>query len=240
MKNYNLKEYYNLPPLQKYVKLTVWDESIINLLITETVVNILTFIPGGIGYGIRNIVYPVFFRNIDRKAFIGSGVILRCPKKIRLMKNTIIEEAVHINAQSNKHTAIEIGEGSRIRSFSILTAGPFEGFIKVGRNSTIGYSTIIYGHGGVTVGDNVMIAAQCYIVAQNHTFKSRDVPIIEQDIEARGIVVGDDVWIGAGVKILDGVIIGKGAVIGAGSVVTKDVPAYTVNAGIPTQVIAVR
>ena len=61
--------------------------------------------------------------------------------------------------------------------------------------------------------------------------------MIEQGITAEGIVVEDDVWIGAGAIITDGVRIGKGAVVAAGAVVTKDVPAHTVVGGIPARVL---
>lgn len=59
----------------------------------------------------------------------------------------------------------------------------------------------------------------------------------EQALSRKGIVVGRDVWIGAGCRILDGVAIGDGAVIAAGSVVTRDVPKETIAAGVPAEVI---
>ena len=55
-----------------------------------------------------------------------------------------------------------------------------------------------------------------------------------------GIIIGDDVWLGVGVNVLDGVRIGKGAVIGAGSVVTKDIPKGAIAAGVPAQIVKIR
>jgi acetyltransferase-like isoleucine patch superfamily enzyme len=75
------------------------------------------------------------------------------------------------------------------------------------------------------------------ILAVNHVFDDPSRPFIEQGITAEGITVEDDVWIGSGAILTDGVTVGKGAVIGAGSVVTRDVPSYTVVAGIPARVI---
>jgi acetyltransferase-like isoleucine patch superfamily enzyme len=75
------------------------------------------------------------------------------------------------------------------------------------------------------------------IIAVNHVFDDAERPFIEQGITAQGIVIEDDVWLGAGVVITDGVRIGKGAVVAAGAVVTKDVPPHTVVGGVPAQPI---
>jgi acetyltransferase-like isoleucine patch superfamily enzyme len=89
----------------------------------------------------------------------------------------------------------------------------------------------------VTIGDKVYLAPLVQILAVNHVFHDPTRPIIEQGITAEGIVVEDNVWIGAGAIITDGVRIGQGAVIGAGAVVTRDVPPHTVAVGVPAQVV---
>ena len=62
-------------------------------------------------------------------------------------------------------------------------------------------------------------------------------PFVEQGITAEGIVIEDDAWLGAGAIVTDGVHIGKGAVVAAGAVVTKDVEAHTVVAGVPAKLV---
>jgi acetyltransferase-like isoleucine patch superfamily enzyme len=74
-------------------------------------------------------------------------------------------------------------------------------------------------------------------LAVNHVYADRNRPFIEQGITAEGIVVEDDVWIGAGAIITDGVRVGKGAVVAAGAVVTGNVPAHSVVGGVPARVI---
>jgi galactoside O-acetyltransferase len=72
-------------------------------------------------------------------------------------------------------------------------------------------------------------------VAVNHVFDDLQRPIREQGITAQGIVIEDDVWLGAGVTVVDGVTIGRGSIIGAGAVVTTDIPPYSIAVGIPAK-----
>lgn len=137
--------------------------------------------------------------------------------------------------QTNLGGSIVIGTGTEISHGAILMT--YGGFIKMGENCSINPYVVLYGHGGLTIGDNVLIAAHTVVIPSNHIFKDPHVLIRFQDETKKGIVIEDDVWIGAGCQILDGIIIGKGAVVGAGSVVTKDVPPYVVVAGVPAKII---
>lgn len=87
----------------------------------------------------------------------------------------------------------------------------------------------------IIIGNRVSIAPRVMLLALSHANSSKIRS--EVDTSKHKIVVGDDVWIGAGAIILNGVTIGTGAVIGAGSVVTKDVAPYTIVAGNPARKI---
>jgi len=131
--------------------------------------------------------------------------------------------------------SIEIGRKCEIHYGTlILTYG---GDIYIGNNVSINPYSIIYGHGGLAIEDNVRIAAHCVIIPANHIFDDPSIPIYKQGETRKGIHIEQDVWIGARVTILDGVTIKRGAVIAAGSVVTKDVPANSIIAGIPAKII---
>lgn len=122
---------------------------------------------------------------------------------------------------------------------NVIICGP--GTIKIGNNCAIGDNTIIYASvgGGVTIGNDTLIAANTYIIDQDHSF-SKNEPIRKQEMKTAPIVIGNDVWIGANSTVLKGVTIGDGAVIGANSLVNKDVPSMVVVGGSPAKVIKER
>lgn len=111
------------------------------------------------------------------------------------------------------------------------------GVVKIGNNSSIGEYTYIGALKYISIGENVLIAQDCFLGDAQHIFKDRNIPIKYQSNMADDIIVEDDVWIGCGVKIMSGVTVGKGSVIAAGAVVTKDVPPYTLYGGIPAKKI---
>jgi acetyltransferase-like isoleucine patch superfamily enzyme len=86
----------------------------------------------------------------------------------------------------------------------------------------------------------VMFGPNVYIFSENHGHERTDIPMIEQPTARKGVKIEDDVWIGTRATILDGITIGKGSIIAAGSIVNKDVPPYSIVAGVPAKVIKSR
>jgi acetyltransferase-like isoleucine patch superfamily enzyme len=132
---------------------------------------------------------------------------------------------------------VRIGAGAVVRDGVLLAT--HGGWIALGRNVTVHEYGIVYGFGGVEIGDNTRIAAATIFIAENHVFDDPEREI-RDGLTGKGIRVGRDVWIGAGCRILDGVTIGDRAVVGAGSVVTRDVPAGMIVAGVPARVMKPR
>jgi maltose O-acetyltransferase len=86
-----------------------------------------------------------------------------------------------------------------------------------------------------------MMGPEVVIYSQSHKYDRTDIPMCEQGFsEYKEVVIGDDVWIGRRAIIMPGVHIGKGCIIGAGAVVTKDIPDYSVAAGVPARVVKSR
>lgn len=87
----------------------------------------------------------------------------------------------------------------------------------------------------IVIGNHVALAPEVCILAAGHDYKRRDLPDTAASVE-----IGDYVWIGARSIILQGVTVGEGAVVAAGSVVSKDIPPYTIAAGVPAKIIKER
>ena len=133
---------------------------------------------------------------------------------------------------------IKIGDNFLIKYGAILAT--YGGDIVIGDNCSVNPYSILYGHGGLKIGSGVRIAAHTIIIPANHVFESTEIPIYQQGLYKKGIEIGDDVWIGAGVKILDGVKISKGAIVSAGTVVNKDIPEYAIVGGVPSKILKFR
>lgn len=143
---------------------------------------------------------------------------------------------------SVRGSRIVIGANSVIDSFVKIKPTGGLGDLVTGENVTINSGTVIYTGNGISIGNDVAIAANCTFAPVNHEYKSRDELIRKQGFRPSkgGIVVEDDVWIGANCVLLDGACLRRGCVIAAGSVVRGEVPAYSINAGCPLTIIGWR
>jgi acetyltransferase-like isoleucine patch superfamily enzyme len=189
------------------------------------------------GIALRALFYRLILR-MRGVAAIEPGVRLRYASGIRLGHGAYLDQGVYLHACPQ---GIEIGAGTYVMHGSVLHVYNFRdlphAFIRVGRNSLIGEMNVLRGQGGITIGDRVYFGPLVQVLAVNHVFDDPSRPMIEQGITADGIVIEDDVWVGAGAIITDGVRIGRGAVIAAGAVVTQDVPPHTVAGGVPAKVL---
>jgi len=110
--------------------------------------------------------------------------------------------------------------------------------IELGNDVGIGAFVNIWGHGGITIGDRTLIASNCVITSLSHSYQQKDLrhaPAI-----SKKVIIGSDVWMGAGAIVMPGITIGNGAVVGAGSVVTRDVPENAIVVGNPAKLVKYR
>ncbi len=193
------------------------------------------WVPTVIGIGLRGILYRIIM-NMEGLAAIENNVRLRFANHIHLARGVYLDQGVYLHACPQ---GIRIGQNTIIMHGAVLHVYNFRGLpssgIVIGRDSLVGEYSVIRGQGGVKIGDRVYTSPFTQILAVNHVFYDPDRPFVEQGITAEGIVIEDDVWIGAGAIITDGVRIGKGSVIAAGAVVTHDVPDHTLVAGVPAR-----
>ncbi len=143
---------------------------------------------------------------------------------------------------SSRGSKLEVADGVNIDSFVKVKFTGGTGDIYIDEGTFINSGCVFYSGNGITIGKHVLIAANCTFAPVNHAYESREKLIVEQRFKESkgGIIIEDDVWIGAGAIILDGAVIRKGAVIGAGSVVNKEIESYAVCSGNPIKLIKYR
>ena len=206
-------------------------------ILEQTLMFLLGWIPTILGVGVRGLFYRLILR-MEGLAAIESRVRLRFADQIKLGQGVYLDEGVYLHACPQ---GIEIGPRTIVMHGAVLHVYNFRDMpqsgIKIGSDSLIGEYSVIRGQGGVQIGNRVYTSPFTQIIAVNHVFDDPNHPFVEQGITAEGIIIEDDVWLGAGVIITDGVKVGKGAVVAAGAVVTKDVPPHTVVGGVPAKLI---
>ncbi|MFA6970873.1 MAG: acyltransferase [Gallionella sp.] len=143
---------------------------------------------------------------------------------------------------SVKGSRIVVGAHSIIDSFVKIKPAGGSGDLIIGKNVTVNSGTVLYTGNGISIGNDVAVAANCTFAPVNHEHKSRNKLIRQQGFmpSKGGIVVEDDVWIGANCVLLDGACLRRGCVIAAASIVRGEVSAYSINAGYPLKIIGWR
>ncbi len=203
----------------------------------QTMLTLFGWVPTVVGIGLRAAAYRAIMR-LEGLVAIEKGVRIRFADQVRLGRGVYLDEGVYLHACPG---GIEIGEHTLVMHHAELHVYNFRDLphagIQIGRESLIGEFNVLRGQGGITIGDRVYTSPFVQLAAVDHVFADPTRPFVEQGITAQGIVIEDDVWIGAGAIITDGVRVGRGAVVAAGAVVTHDVPPHTVAAGVPARVI---
>lgn len=146
-------------------------------------------------------------------------------------KGSVIHSSVRMDTPP--YRLFSLGRKSVIESFSCINNAV--GDVIIGDYTRVGlHNTII---GPVRIGSNVNLAQGITVTALNHNFDDTTKRIDQQGVTTKAVTINDDVWIGANAVVLPGVTIGTHSVVAAGAVVPKDVPPYTIVAGVPAKVI---
>jgi len=223
-----------------YRRLTVGERGWLYLIYFELVTFLFSWMPGAPGFLFRSIFYRPLFATLGRGVVIGQHVTLRHPHKIRLDHGVALGDYVSLDAMGGETSGIELGRQVLIGRNTVLSAKG--GAIRVGAGSNIGMNCLLIARDTeVNVGEGTLFAAYCYLMGGGvHGFERTDLPIMEQHLPPRGVSVGSDCWLGAGVKVADGARVGDGSVVGAGAVVLEPLPAMSVAFGVPARVARTR
>lgn len=164
----------------------------------------------------------------------------KCNQFKHFGKDSLIAPGVKLHAPKY----ITVGKGSSILSHCIIEAYPTNTHkpqLKIGNNVSLGEYSHITCANKITIGDGVLTGRFVLITDNSHgnnTKEVADIAPLARVVHSNGpVYIGENVWIGDKVTILPNVTIGKGCIIAANAVVTKDIPEYSVAAGIPAKVI---
>jgi acetyltransferase-like isoleucine patch superfamily enzyme len=157
---------------------------------------------------------------LHRSCYVGPGVSLG-PDHVDRLNGTV-----------------EVGEACELNQGVQLN--PWGGSIRIARRVWLGPYVVVYGHGGVDIGEETLISMHATILSSNHSVPQVGMFIRDTPDVLLPTKIGRDVWVGANAVILGGVTIGDGAVVGAGAVVTRDVEAGAIVAGIPARIVRLR
>ncbi len=138
------------------------------------------------------------------------------------------------------YSKVKIGKGTKLHPTVILRQAER---IYIGEHCLINHNNVLQAGkttGKIIIGNYVMTGPNVMMFAFNHGTDLNGLPMIEQEYKDGGIIIEDDVWIGAGSIILAGVRIGKGAVIASNAVVNKNVPENAIAGGVPAKILKYR
>ena len=229
----------NVSMLARYMDKAYGTRKVLPVLASELKVLFFSDLTGGAGYFFRKIFYGGMFKKAGRGVIYGRGLVLRHPGNISLGENVSLDDDVLLDASGAGEKGITLGDGVIVSRNCVLQGktGP----LFIGDRTDIGCNCIFSSVSGIEIGASTLIAAHCYIGGGQYRSDRMDIPMMDQGTYSTGpVILGEDVWLGAGVIVLDGVRIGKGSIVGAGSVVTREIPEYSIAVGVPAKVVKVR
>jgi acetyltransferase-like isoleucine patch superfamily enzyme len=219
----------------KYRDLVIGRPGLGPLLLYELVTLFSWGVPGALGLWLRSKLYPLVLGSVGRNVVFGVNVTLRHPHKIVIGDNVVIDDGCCLDAKGTDNQGISIAGGVFVGRNTILSCK--NGDIVIEENANLGFNCEVFSASRVRIGKRILMAAYTYLVGGDHLYDRIDIPVLEQGRTARGIDVGDGVWLGTHVVVTDGSTIGRDAIIGAGAVVVGEIPEFAVAAGVPAKVM---
>jgi acetyltransferase-like isoleucine patch superfamily enzyme len=220
---------------KKYLEISVGrDRGLCFFIVNEIMIMIGTSLSGRLGYTFRRLGYSYLFSHCGGGVIIGCECSFRRPQHIAIDDGTVLGERVSLDVK-NHGEGIFLGKNVIIGHSTVFSCPG--GKIVVGEGTEIGAFCRLGSLEGLTLGKNVKIGENSYIVGAGHDYRSLDVPIIKQNVICKGAnKVGDDVVIGNRVTVLDGVEIGSGAHILDDSLVNRNIPEKCTASGVPAKI----
>jgi acetyltransferase-like isoleucine patch superfamily enzyme len=197
------------------------------------------------------IFLPAWNAVLTRIVYAGARVSIGRNFKTDSIPKILVDSQAHVhigdnvefrrNVEIRAHgsSTISVHNNTRIdRGVRLLAANA--AVIEIKSGARIGLYTVLNGGDSITIGHKALVSGFVYLQTSMHGYKSKEQAVQDQGYDHAPVVLEDDAWLGTHVVVLPGVTIGKGAVIGSNAVVTKNIPAYQVAAGVPAKIVKER
>ena len=166
---------------------------------------------------VRGLYYKFKFKKCGNRLKVGKNCRINNAKNICVGNNVVIDNNVEL---------LVGGVNERVQG--VLSLGDY---VHLSKFNCIGCC------GKIVLENHVRLAPYVHITDRNHSFDNIQMPIWQQPIIIKDVYIGSETWIGFGAQIMPGVHIGRHCVVAAGSVVTKNIPDYSVVAGVPAKIV---
>jgi acetyltransferase-like isoleucine patch superfamily enzyme len=192
---------------------------------------------------LRGLYWKLWLKRAAGLVLVGKHVTIRNPQYISAGRSFVAEDYCEI--QGLAKGGIVLGDHVTIGRFAMIRPSGYYGRemgagLTIGDHSNVGPYCYLGCSGIIEIGNHVLMGPRVTMSAENHNFDRCDLLISQQGVTRERITIEDDCWLGSGSIIVAGVHIGKGSIVAAGAVVTKDVPAYAIVAGVPARIIRSR
>ncbi len=225
--------------LKKYQEIVIGSPNLMGLIKYELLTCLLGSLPGAAGLVLRKKYFKSFLGKVGQNVVFGKSITIRHPHKIYIGNNVVIDDYAVLDAKGIDNKGILIGNNVMIGRNTVISCK--NGNITIGDNTNVAMNCFIQSAKDVNIDKNVLISAYSYVIGGgDHRTDRTDIPIITQGQVVRGINIGDNCLLGAGVMIQDGVTIGRDSIIGTSAVVTRSVPEFSIAAGVPAKVLKKR
>lgn len=172
---------------------------------------------------------------LRKKVFVGKNCTFLNKSNIVFGTNVTIENNTRLDGYAKEK--IQLGNNVKIGAYSnLLSTSHFSKYgkgLKMGNNSAIGDFTHFGAPGGIEIGNDVIMGSYISFHSENHNFQDTTKLIREQGVSSKGIVLGNNIWVGAKVTFLDGSVVGNNSVVAAGAVVKGEFPDNVIIGGVP-------
>jgi len=213
--------------LKKYQEFFIGQSNFVGLLKYEAFTTLIGALPGAVGLFFRKLLYPFLFKKVGSGVVWGRNIVLRHSKNMIFGDQVAIDDNCLLDATGSANVEFRIGNDTVIARDTIIQGKT--SWIQIGNSCTIGSQCQVSSAGGIRIGNYVMVAGQCYLGGGRYHMENPDVPIRSQGLYSNGpLIIEDDVWLGAGARVLDGVTIGRGSFIGAGAVISENIAPYSI------------